>query len=63
MAKKTGMGNELLFYIAKDSGLGMDDVHMKSLYAYVQGLRPTLKTVEDLDLRGYEPFLPCLKKE
>ncbi len=63
MAKNASMSKDLLVRIAEDSGLDTAEEHVKSLYTYVQGLRPTLKSVEDLDLTGFEPFLPSLKKE
>ncbi len=60
---KTKMDKEFLLKIAEDSGLDLGEDHLKSLYGYIQGLRPTLQTIEDLDLTGFEPFLPSLKKE
>ncbi len=57
------MSKDLFVAIAEDSGLDTGEEHLKSLYAYIQGLRPTLKSIEDLDLEGFEPFLPSLKKE
>ena len=56
-------GKTLLKAIAEDSGLDIHQTHFEDLYAYLQGLRPTLKTIEDLDLTGLEPFMPSLAKK
>ena len=57
MAKKGSLSKETLLRIAEDSGLDIDASHLEDLYAYLNGLRPTWKAIEDLDLTGLEPFM------
>ena len=63
MAEKVSFSKDIFLRIAEDSGLDIHDPHLKELYAYLQGLRPILKTIEDLDLTGLEPTLPSLVKK
>jgi hypothetical protein len=54
---------ELLMRIAEESGLSTDPSHLDSLYAYLQGVLPGLRTIEDLDLGDAEPFMPLFMKK
>jgi Asp-tRNA(Asn)/Glu-tRNA(Gln) amidotransferase C subunit len=54
------LDKEAFLKIAEVSGLDMTDRHMEELYAFVQQLLSNLKDIEDLDLRGMEPFMPSL---
>jgi hypothetical protein len=44
--------------IAKAFGLDIDDPHIEELYTYVRKILPTLKCIEELDLRNIEPVIP-----
>ena len=63
MAEKSLLSKEAFLGIAEESGLGIHHSHFEDLYAYLQGLRPTLKAIEDLDLTGLEPFMPSLARD
>jgi len=63
LAEKVSLRREIFLGIAEDSGLDIHAPYLENLYAYLLGLRPTLKTIEDLDLTGLEPFMPPLEKE
>jgi hypothetical protein len=54
---------ELFIRIAEESGLSTDPSHLDSLYAYLQGVLPSLRTIEDLDLGDAEPFVPLFMKK
>ena len=43
--------------ISEASGLDVDDPHMEELYAFLQGIRPLLKTIHELDLTGVDPAI------
>ena len=60
MANKEPMNKEDFLRIAEHAGLDVDSPHMDDLHAYLKGLLPILKTIEDLDLTGLEPFMPSL---
>ncbi len=60
LAEKGSLSKETFLRIAEDSGLDIDHSHLEDLYVYLNGLRPTLKAIEDLDLTGLEPFMPSL---
>ena len=49
---------EIFFKMAEASGLDTKDPHMEDLYAFVLGILPGLKILEELDLTGIEPALP-----
>ena len=56
MASEQGLTKETFLRIAEVSGLDVsDDAHMEELYAYVQGLLPGLKSLDELDLADVEP--------
>ena len=63
MTRKALWSKETFWGIAKESGLEADQAHLESVYAYLQGLFPSLKTIEDLDLTQLEPFMPSLTKK
>jgi hypothetical protein len=63
VAKKNPLKKETFLAIAEESGLQIHDPHLEDVYAYLQGLRSTLKSIEDLDLTGLEPFMPSLTKK
>jgi hypothetical protein len=63
MANKGSLSKESFLRIAEHAGLDMDSPHTDDLYAYLQGLLPTLETIKDLDLAGLEPFMPSLTKK
>ena len=46
------------FSMAKAFGLDIDDPHIEELYIYVQKIFPTLKCIEDLNLKDVEPVPP-----
>ncbi len=60
LTEKGSLSKEIVLRIAEDSGLDIDASHLEDLYAYLNGLRPTLKAIEDLDLAGLEPFMLSL---
>lgn len=55
MSGKTKLRRETFLSMAKDFGLDINDPHIEELYAYVQKVLPTLKCIEELDLKGIEP--------
>ena len=58
MADEGGLSKETFLHIAEASGLDVNDSpHMEELYAYVQGLLPSLKTFQELDLADVEPAM------
>jgi len=63
VAEKVSLSREVFSGIAEDLGIDIHAPHLEDLYAYLQGLRPTLKTIGDLDLTGLEPFMPPLGKK
>ena len=63
MSVKGLWDKEIFLRIAEDSGLDVDTSHLEDLHAYLIGLRPTLKAIENLDLTGLEPFMPSLSKK
>ena len=63
MAEKNALSKEAFLGIAEGAGLNIHPSHFEDLYAYLQGLRPPLKTIEDIDLTGWEPFMPPLTKK
>jgi hypothetical protein len=63
VTRKALWSKETFRGIAKESGLETDQAHLDSVYAYLQGLFPSLKTIEDLDLIQLEPFMPSLTKK
>ena len=60
MAEKVSFNKETILRIAEDAGLDIKASHMEALYAYLEGLLPLIKTLEDFDLTGLEPFMPSL---
>ncbi len=63
LTEKGSLNKETFLCIAENSGLDTDASHLEDLYHYLNGLLPTLKTIENLDLAGLEPFRPPLKKK
>ncbi len=63
VAEKNDLSKEAFLGIAEESGLAVDHSHLEDLYAYLQGLRPTLKAIEDMDVSGWEPFMPSLTRK
>ncbi len=63
MIRKALWSKETFRGIAKESGLETDQAHLDSVYTFLQGLYPSLTTVENLDLTGLEPFMPSLTKK
>ena len=63
VTRKALWSKETFRAIAKESGLETDQAHLESVYAFLQGLFPSLKTIEDLDLTQLEPFMPSLTKK
>jgi hypothetical protein len=63
VAQPFSFSKELFLRIAEESGLSTDPSHLDSLYAYLQGVLPGLRTIEDLDLGDAEPFMPLLMKK
>ena len=63
MTRKALWSKETFSGIAKESGLETDQAHLDSVYAYLHGLFPSLKTIGDLDLTPFEPFMPTLTKK
>jgi hypothetical protein len=63
VAEKNTLSKEAFLGIAEGAGLSIEHSHVEDLYAYLQGLRPPLKTIEDIDLTGWEPFMPSLTKK
>ncbi len=52
------MERDVFLSMAKAFGLEIDDPHMEELYSYVQKVLPTFKCIEELNLTGFEPFMP-----
>ncbi|MGB9629693.1 MAG: hypothetical protein ACPL6D_13630 [Thermodesulfobacteriota bacterium] len=52
------MEKEIFLSIGKAFGLELNDPHMEELFVYVQKVLPNLKRIEELDLTGFEPFMP-----
>ena len=63
MTEKGSLSKGTFLRIAEDSGLGTDASHLEDLYSYLNGLLPTLKAIESLDLAGLEPFMPSLREK
>ena len=63
MTQNVSLSRETFLQVAEDSGLDLAAPHLEDLYAYLQGLRPTLKSIENLDLTDLEPFMPSLAKK
>ncbi len=63
MTVKGSWNKEIFLHIMEDSGLDVDTSHPEDLYAYLNGLRPILKAIENMDLEGLEPFMPSLGKK
>ena len=63
MGEKKSLGREFFLAMGEHSGLDIDHSHLEDLYAYLEGLRPVLRGIEDLDLTGFEPFMPSLPKK
>jgi hypothetical protein len=57
VAERDSLSKEAFLGMAEASGLDFHHSHFEDLYAYLQGLLPTLKTIKDLDLTGLEPFM------
>ncbi len=56
MADELPMSKETFLRIAEASGLDVkDEAHMEELYAYLQGVLPGLRKVDELDLTNVEP--------
>lgn len=62
LTKQGPSSKETFLRIAEEAGLDTDASHLEDLYNYLKSLLPTLKTIENLDLAGLEPFMPSLKK-
>ncbi|HSB03981.1 MAG TPA: hypothetical protein VLK23_02225 [Thermodesulfobacteriota bacterium] len=63
MTQDISLSRETFLHVAEDSGLDLDAAHLEDLYAYLHGLLPTLKSIENLDLTDIEPFMPSLAKK
>jgi hypothetical protein len=63
LTEKGSWSKETLLRVAEDFGLDIDAFLLQDLYAYLKGLYPTLKAIEDLDLSGLEPFMPSFWKK
>jgi hypothetical protein len=63
LTEKGPLSQETFLRIAENSGLGTDAPHLEDLYSYLNGLLPTLKAIEALDLAGLEPFMPSLREK
>ena len=63
MTQNVSLSRETFLQAAEESGLKLDAPHLEDLYAYLQGLRSTLKSIENLDLTDLEPFMPSLAKK
>ena len=63
MAEKYALSKESFLGIADAAGMRIDHSHFEDLYTYLQGLLPPLKAVEEIDLTGWEPFMPSLTKK
>ncbi len=60
MAEKNELDKKVFRSMAKEFGLDIDDPHMEDLYSYVQKVLPTLRCIEELDLKGIEPVFPLI---
>jgi len=58
MAKEFELSRETFLSLAKAFGLDTKDPHMEELYAFVQKVLPSLRSIDDLDLTGLEPTWP-----
>jgi Asp-tRNA(Asn)/Glu-tRNA(Gln) amidotransferase C subunit len=58
MGGKAELEREDFLSMAKAFGLDINDSHIEELYAYVQKILPTLKSIEELDLTDMEPVIP-----
>ncbi len=63
MVAKNILSKEAFLGIAEGAGLIIEHSHFEDLYAYLEGVRPPLKAIEDIDLTGWEPFMPSLPKK
>lgn len=52
------MDKEFFLRMVKYFGLEENESHLEELLNYVQKIWPTLKRIEELDLKDLEPFLP-----
>ncbi len=60
MGEQFWMSKETFLRIAEECGLDTTDQHMEELYAFLQGLLPSLRDIEEFDLAGVEPFMPSM---
>ncbi len=60
MIETNPLSKELFLSMAKGFGLDINDPHIEELYAYVQKILPTLKSMDELDLKGIEPMVPLI---
>jgi hypothetical protein len=60
MSETIRFNKEVFLSMAKSFGLDTDDSHMEDLYAYVRKILPTLKRIEELDLKDIEPVFPLI---
>ena len=60
MAQRPFFSKEVFTGIAEESGLEMNPSHLEAAYTYLLALVPILKADKDLDLTGFEPFMPSL---
>jgi hypothetical protein len=63
VAEKVPLSKETFLRIAENAGLDIQGSHREDLYAYLEGLLPLTKTLEDFDLKGLEPFMPSLTRK
>ena len=57
MADEGGISKDTFLRIAEASGLNVNDPHMEELFAYLQGVLPGLKAIQELDLTDVEPAM------
>ncbi len=63
VVEKKVLSKEAFLGMAEGSGLSVEPSHFEDLYAYLEGVRPPLKAIEEIDLTGWEPFMPSLMKK
>lgn len=58
MNATTHFDKEVFLSMAKTFGLDTNDPHIEDLYGYVQKVLPTLRCIDELDLKDIEPVCP-----
>jgi len=63
MVEKPLLLKETFLRIGENAGLDLQGPHGEALHAYLEGLLPLTKSLEEFDLTGLEPFMPSLTQK